>query len=322
MTKISFILCTYNSPDLVKRCIDSVLRQDFLGEKEIIIIDGGSDNDTLEIIERYKEKFKFIRSFHNEKQLPEGHGRGKWLGWKKCTGEFVMIIDQDNELQGKDCIRKLLEPFWKEEIFGCLCLTRLKKDDSATNRYIALMGTDPFFAYKSIDGLKSIKRIGEDRGDYLLVNLDKENPLITGGNCFVYRKKCLDDAGGYVQDTENIVRLVDAGYNKLAVSKNAATHHLAVKGFLDFVKKKKKWAKAYQKNCKGGFSYLPKTKKARKDFLINLFSVFAVAPATFLALKQFIKTKEKAWLLHPILAFITGFIYFCYAFPKLLLKPN
>lgn len=316
--KISFIVCTYNSPELVKKCLNSILKQKYKGKKEIIIVDGGSDKDTQEILNNYKKKFNDIKILHNKKKLPEGYGRGKWLGWKNCHGEFVFIIDQDNELQGENCINEMLKPFEKESIFGCACRLAVKPSDSLTNKYIALVGTDPFFAYRSLDGVINLRRIGEDRRDYTVITLDKDNILITGGNCFVYKKKYLDNVGGYTQDTENISKLIKSGYNKIGVSKKACTHHLATKGFLDFIKKKKKWARAYKQKRKEHFSYMPKNKKERKDFILNLFFILAVLPNLFIAIRQFVKTREKAWFLHPILTFITGFIYFFYTFTRMM----
>jgi hypothetical protein len=178
------------------------------------------------------------------------------------------------------------------------------------------MGTDPFFAYRSLDGIKSIKKVGQDKKEYTLVELDRENPLITGGNCFLYKKKYLDDQGGYVQDTENILKLVKAGYNKLAIPKKAFTHHFAVKGFFDFLRKKRKWANSYEKKDKE-FSYMPKSRGAKRQFILNLFFISTIIPTTWVGLKQFVKTRKKEWLLHPILSIYTESIYFLYTFLRI-----
>lgn len=316
MIKISFLICTYNSPNLIIKCLDSIIKQKFNGKKEVVIMDGGSESETLDIIRSYRKKFDDFIVLDNKKRLPEGYGKGKWLGWKKCRGEFVFIIDQDNEFQGRKNIIEMLKPFKKEDVLGCVCRLKLFRTDSLTNQYVALMGTDPFMAYKSLDGLINLKKIGEDKGDYILVEINKKNPLITGGNCFVYRKKFLDMLGGYVQDTENISRLAAIGKNKVAVPKKAQTHHLATKGFLDFIIKKKKWAEAYSPTS-GKYSYILSSKEDRKRLLINLFFIFTIFPNIYIAFKQILKSGEKAWMMHPILSFITGCIYFIYAFLRI-----
>jgi len=313
---VSFLVCTYNAPVHIKKCLDSIIRQKYSGKKEIIIMDGGSEGKTIVLLKRYMEKHKFIKLFHNKKKLPEGYGKGKWAGWKKCTGEFVFIVDQDNELHGENCLNEMLKPFKNEEIFGSLCRLAVDCRDSITNQYISLVGTDPFMAYKSVDGMINIKKLGEDSGDYSILKIKKDCLLITGGNCFVYRKKYLDKVGGYVQDTENIARLVEIGKNKVAIPKDAFTHHKATTGFIDFIMKKKKWAKAYAP-AEEKYSYLPSSKEDRRKFLINLFFIFTILPNIYIAFRQIVKSREKAWIMHPILSFITGVIYFIYAFLRI-----
>jgi len=309
MTLISFIICSYNAPDLIEKCLNSILKQKYECKKEILIIDGGSDTKTLELLSEYKRKFKEIKLIHNKNQLPEGKGMGKWLGWKKAKGDFIFIIDQDNEIEKDNFIEEMLYPFKEENIFGCACRLRVDHKDSLTNQYVALVGTDPFFAYRSLDGRINLRKLGKDKGNYTLVELNKNNPIITGGNCFVYKKDILDKFGGYVQDTENILKLSENNYNKIAIPKNQYTHHMATKGFFDFIRKKKKWAKTY-KGIKGKFSYLPKNLSSLLEFIINLLLIVLIIPNLIISIIKFIETREKAWLLHPTLTFITGFIYF------------
>lgn len=313
---ISFIICSYNSPELLSRCIKSIYKQKYSGKREVIIVDGGSNQETWNILNELKKEHREIIVLKNLKRLPEGYGKGKWLGWKKAKGEYVFIIDQDNELQNDNCVREMLIPFKDsledKKIFGCVCNVKVEHKDSLTNQYISLTGTDPFFAYRSLGGFINPKKIGEDKGDYIIVKINPDNLLITGGNCFIYKKDILDGLGGYIQDTENVMKLVNSGYNYVAISKNASTHHLATKGFFDFIKKKNKWAKLYKrvKKREKGFSYIPSTKIAKKKMLINLFFIITIIPNIFLSMKRIIETKEKAWILHPLLSLITGFIYF------------
>ncbi|MFH1210163.1 MAG: glycosyltransferase family 2 protein [archaeon] len=309
---VSFIVCTYNSKVLVAKCLDSIIKQRYKGKIEIILVDGGSDKKTLSLLNKYKNKYNFIRILNNKKRLPEGYGNGKWLGWKQVKGDFVAIVDQDNELQGINWINDMIEPFSDKEIFGCACKLMVDKRDNLTNRYVALQGTDPFFAYRSLDGIINLKKLGEDKGNYTVFENNINNLIITGGNCFVYRKKYLDKLGGYTQDTENILKIIKSGYNKIAIPKNAYTHHMAVKGFSDFIKKKIKWAKSYK--GKSNFSYFPKNANGRFKFILNVLFSIIILPYFIIGFIKFIKTKEKAWLLNGWMQFITFFIYFLFTF--------
>jgi glycosyltransferase involved in cell wall biosynthesis len=321
---ISFIVCSYNAPELIAKCINSILRQKYSGKKQILIVDGGSDNDTLKVIEDMQKKHREIILIKNKNKLPEGYGMGKWLGWKKAKGEYIFIIDQDNELEGDNCVNEMLIPFEKKEVFGCLCRVKVDYKDSLTNQYVAIMGTDPFLAYRTVDIIINLRKIEEDCGKYSIVKINPKNILITGGNCFVYRKKYLDSVGGYMQDTQNVMNLVNKRYDCVAITKNARTHHSATKGFFDFIRKKQKWARTYNFSKKkiNGFSYMPSTKIQRKEFILNLFVIATIFPNLFIAMKKIIETREKAWILHPILSFITMFIYSYYFITEKLLTSQ
>ncbi len=307
--KASIIICVYNKPELIKKCVRSILRQKISEPFEILLVDGGSDKKTLNLLEKFVVGNNNIRIINNPQRLPEGEGKGKWLGFRKARGEIVGVIDQDNELLGIDCLKNLLGPFKKdEEIFGVACRLFPDKRDSLTNQCIALIGTDPFLAYRSLDGVDIEKVKDDENKDYYVVKLKKDNVLVTGGNCFFYRKKFLDEAGGYIQDIDNLVALVEKGHNKFAVPKNAFTHHFAIKGFRDFLLKKKKWASEYSP-VKRKFSWMPSTKLERKEFIKNLWSIFTIFPLIFEAGYRTLKTKDLRWLFVPVLKIATALVY-------------
>src|SRR3989344_4859666 len=131
---ISIIICTYNSPKLIQRCLNSILNQNIKEKIEILLIDGGSNKKTLNILKDYENKHKEIKLIKNPEKLPEGYGKGKWLGFKKSKGAIFGIIDQDNELIGEDCLAELVKPFEEKEIFGSACRLYLDARDSLTKR--------------------------------------------------------------------------------------------------------------------------------------------------------------------------------------------
>ena len=307
--KISILICVYNRPKMTSMCLKSILQQEYNGEVEILLIDGGSDKNTLGLLKNYEKKYPQVQIIYNKKRLPEGYGYGKWLGWKKSTGELIAIVDNDNILQNKFCIKNMTDALLQEkDSFGCACELEYNSHNNFINRYISLQGTDPFMAYNSLDGIIKIKKIGKDKGKYILYEIDKKNPIITGGNCFIYKKNILDKLGGYTKDVENINKLIKSNYNKIVISKLAKTNHLAVNGFLEFIRKKKKWAIEYATPNETGSSYLS-NKTGRKHFLINLFFISSVIPNIFIGSLMFAKDNKKEWLALPFMKFLTLFIY-------------
>ena len=96
-----------NCEDYVKEAIDSVLDQDFPHEfMELIIVDDGSEDDTLSIIEdRVSHVDIPIRVFHTSwKGL--GHARNMVVA--NAIGDFILWVDGDM-LLSKDFVTKLVE---------------------------------------------------------------------------------------------------------------------------------------------------------------------------------------------------------------------
>lgn len=88
--RISVIIPTYNREKTIKRCIDSVLNQTY-PVYEIIIVDDGSTDKTLSIIEReFGDSVIVIRQKHKGAQV----ARNK--GIKLSKGEYIAFLDSDD----------------------------------------------------------------------------------------------------------------------------------------------------------------------------------------------------------------------------------
>ena len=64
----SIIITAYNSEKYIKRCISSLLNQNF-GDYEIIIIDDCSTDNTPDVVKNLQKDYPCIRYFRNEKNL-------------------------------------------------------------------------------------------------------------------------------------------------------------------------------------------------------------------------------------------------------------
>lgn len=106
---ISIVTVCYNSEKTIERTINSVLVQEFL-DYEYIIVDGASTDKTLEIVQRYEERFKGKLKWTSKRD--NGIYDAFTKGCKYATGKFIWIVNSDDyiERDALNNIKELLEP--------------------------------------------------------------------------------------------------------------------------------------------------------------------------------------------------------------------
>jgi glycosyltransferase involved in cell wall biosynthesis len=92
LPKISIITVVYNSEKLIERTIKSVINQSYTNI-EYVIIDGKSNDKTLEIIRQYENKIALIIS-EPDKGLYDAMNKGL----AKATGDFVCFLNSGDEI--------------------------------------------------------------------------------------------------------------------------------------------------------------------------------------------------------------------------------
>lgn len=93
--KVSIIMAAYNRADTMPRAIDSVLAQD-MPDWELIIVDDGSTDNTISVIQSYLKKDSRIRAAFHERNL-HVHAT-KNTGLDLMRGEWFTILDSDDEM--------------------------------------------------------------------------------------------------------------------------------------------------------------------------------------------------------------------------------
>lgn len=106
--KISIITATYNSGQTLRNTLDSVLAQTYT-DYELIIQDGGSQDDTLAIAGEYRDRFgDKLRIFSApDKGLYDGINKGI----RAATGDIVGILNSDDFFTGNTVLKRIAEAF-------------------------------------------------------------------------------------------------------------------------------------------------------------------------------------------------------------------
>lgn len=101
---VSICIPTYNGAQYLEACLDSVLIQTYI-DIEILLVDDGSTDATVEILERYAASDQRIRLVRNE------HNFGLVGNWNRCIelahGEWIKFVFQDDLLE-PDCLAKMV----------------------------------------------------------------------------------------------------------------------------------------------------------------------------------------------------------------------
>ena len=94
---ISVIIPIFNVEKYLRRCLNSVLRQENVS-LEIILVDDGSTDSSGSICEEYAARYTNIKCIHIKNSGPS---TAKNFGYDVATGDYVAFIDSDDEIKSE-----------------------------------------------------------------------------------------------------------------------------------------------------------------------------------------------------------------------------
>lgn len=266
--KISVVIPTYNRLSILKKCLLSVLGNDY-PDFEIIIVDDFSVDGTREFLQKIKNEK--VRVFLNEKNLGVSEARN--AGIEIATGEWVVFIDDDCEAS-KNWLIELAKEF-KEEKVGFVIGNTIYLQEG-------YLGNFP---------------------ERLVNNNKAQWP---GAGNIAYRKKVLDEGGGFDgesfpyanEDTELALRTYSAGWRYARSERAKVFHQKAIwnvqalwrsaHNFSAWPILKRKYPKSFQEfnpDILGGIIFAPQE---------YLYIIFLPLFLPFLALRYLLQG-QKGW---------------------------
>lgn len=161
MSMISIIIPCYNQAQYIRECLGSVLMQTFK-DYEVIIVNDGSEDNSLELIQRYVDKYKNFKLINQENK---GVIFSRNNAIRQASGQYIYPLDADDKIS-PNCLEKLFEAIINN------------KGDIITSR---------------------VMKFGEEKGELFLKSPSKYHLAIN--NCLInsalFRKPDFMKAGGY-----------------------------------------------------------------------------------------------------------------------------
>ena len=145
--KLSIIVPVYNSDKYIARCIESIINQKY-ENIELILIDDGSKDNSLEIMKHYKDLDKRIFVYSNTNH---GVSYTRNYGLEKATGEYITFVDSDDYID-KDMYNEMIKALEKEKTDMVICSYKkvIEENISINNKTPKskkLNGIDEAFSY-------------------------------------------------------------------------------------------------------------------------------------------------------------------------------
>lgn len=299
LPKVSFFVMSFNDAKNMELAILSVEKQNYPKDKiEIVVIDDGSTDNSLEIAKKYKTKI-LINGKHDLY-------RSLSMGYHAASGEFCFQLDQDVELKNENFISRMIAPLLEDTSLGG-SFTRYYpgKDPSWINRYLSYhpVQEDPIYEYFSPPIEKFI--VKKIRDYYICDYSSKEIPPTT---LMFYRMKHLKKSllwnDERFSDHETLMGVIEAGFTKFAYVPNAGLYHKHVTSLLHLIQKRIRNLKAHYLKTDSKYKYKWFDVTSPQGILkIITWIIYAnlFIPATIRGLFRALKHRDIVFLAEPLI---------------------
>ena len=122
---VSVVIPVYNSQKYLNACVDSIVNQTY-SNLEIILVDDGSTDQSGMICDEYAKKDGRVKVIHKENG---GNGDARNTGYKQATGEWLVMVDNDD----------ILHP---QQIEVLLQIALHQNADVVVGNYVAISDTE------------------------------------------------------------------------------------------------------------------------------------------------------------------------------------
>lgn len=222
----SIIVVNYQTYQLTKDTINSIIDKFHSFSYEIIVVDNASKDDSLDKLQKdFKDKVKFIASKENN-----GFAAGNNLAIEKAKGRYVLLLNSDTVVldDSLDKIYKYMEENVDVGATGCQVILESGELDKACRRSFP----NPQNAFYRLFHIPTKNKMDNYNLDELDDDGIYEIDCLTGAFMFI-RKTALKDIGGgldetffmYGEDIDLCYRIKKAGWKIVYFGKSKIIHY-------------------------------------------------------------------------------------------------
>lgn len=318
---LSILILTYNCAQNLKTCLQRIRDQNYPKDKiEIHIMDGGSEDETCAIAKSFGANIAISDVVYRDNAEER-----RYIGMKCAKNEIIANIESDIFLPHNNWILEMVKPLVEDNsIVGTQTLRySYLKNESILDRYCALFGiSDPVVFYLNkadrISWAQDVHKLQgtmlEEHNTYYKMKFNYKKLPTLGANGFLIRKSILDKIDFdpnyffHIDITYDLARL---GYDTYGIVKNDVIH-MQGDSVLTHLKKRLKYMVIFHQQYYQNRRYLTYDKSKTEDNL-NLIK-YIIYSITFIkplydGSKGFVKIRDVAWFLHPLMCLSFLLIY-------------
>ena len=242
---VSFLVPAYNEEDSLENTIKALINLNYpKDKKEIIIINDGSKDKTLEIARRLEKKYKEIKVLDKQNS---GKADSLNQAIKIAKGELIAVTDADSYPE-KESLLRMIGHFDNEKVTAVTSRVLVKNKNNWLEKFQVLDYSIIAWTRKLLDFVDSV--------------------YVTNGPLSIYRKSIAEKIGGF--DTKNLTEDIEITWHMLSqnyqtrMSYNAIVYTTVPKDIKTWVKQRVRWnlgglqtVKKYWRSMfkKGAFGY-------------------------------------------------------------------
>ena len=224
---LTILIPCFNEESSVAETIDSICKQTYSGEIEIIVIDDGSTDKTSAIVSELEKTIPNLRLITSPKN--QGKSAALNIGLQRAMHELIITIDADSYIY-KDAIQRIVERYSSDPEGTCAVAGTTLVRNSRVNWLTQSQEWDYFH------GIATVKRIQS-------LN---QGTLVAQGSFSIYSKSKLLEVGGWPSTVgEDIVltwALLEKGY-RIGYCEDAIVFTIVPDTLGKFIKQRQRWAR-------------------------------------------------------------------------------